>query len=63
MNTLSVEGGGGGDDPECVYVDLGVVFGVGGPARRRESGGARSGEDDDHSFEEYLDELDGISWV
>lgn len=40
------------DDPEHVYSDFGVIFGGGSPA-----------PEGDHSYEEYLDELDGISWV
>ncbi|GKT54335.1 hypothetical protein ColTof3_01674 [Colletotrichum tofieldiae] len=43
------------DDLEDVYSDFGAIFG--GPAQNGEI------EDDDHSYEEYLDELDGISWV
>ncbi|KAK1984540.1 hypothetical protein LZ30DRAFT_747824 [Colletotrichum cereale] len=43
------------DDLEDVYSDFGAIFG----------GAANNGEmeDDGHSYEEYLDELDGISWV
>ncbi|OLN85488.1 hypothetical protein CCHL11_08045 [Colletotrichum chlorophyti] len=43
------------DDLEDVYSDFGAIFG----------GSAQTGndEDDGHSYEEYLDELDGISWV
>ncbi|OHW98531.1 hypothetical protein CSPAE12_02757 [Colletotrichum incanum] len=43
------------DDLEDVYSDFGAIFG--GPAEKGEM------ENDDHSYEEYLDELDGISWV
>lgn len=43
------------DDPEDVYSDFGAIFGQG-------SAVATEGEDG-HSFEEYLDELDGISWA
>ncbi|GKT52190.1 uncharacterized protein ColSpa_12371 [Colletotrichum spaethianum] len=43
------------DDLEDVYSDFGAIFG--GPAQNGEI------EDDGHSYEEYLDELDGISWV
>jgi len=43
------------DDPEDVYSDFGAIFGPG-------SGSATESEDG-HSFEEYLDELDGISWA
>jgi len=40
------------DDTDEVYSDFAVIFGPG------------SGRDEDeHSYEEYLDELDGISWV
>ncbi|KAK1507860.1 uncharacterized protein CCOS01_16166 [Colletotrichum costaricense] len=43
------------DDLEDVYSDFGAIFG----------GSAQAGETDDDgsSYEEYLDELDGISWV
>jgi hypothetical protein len=41
------------EDPEQVYSDFGVIFG----------NGASAGTEEDHSYEEYLDELDGISWV
>ncbi|KAJ0297964.1 hypothetical protein COL5a_009951 [Colletotrichum fioriniae] len=43
------------DDLEDVYSDFGAIFG----------GSAQTGETDDdgNSYEEYLDELDGISWV
>lgn len=44
------------DDPDQVYSDFGVIFGGG-------SGASGSAGDDDSSYEEYLDELDGISWV
>lgn len=40
------------DDPDHVYSDFGVIF-----------GGTAGDDDDDYSYEEYLDELDGISWV
>ncbi|TQN72947.1 hypothetical protein CSHISOI_02513 [Colletotrichum shisoi] len=43
------------DDLEDVYSDFGAIFG--GPAQNGET------EEDGHSYEEYLDELDGISWV
>ncbi|KAK1965166.1 hypothetical protein LY78DRAFT_747926 [Colletotrichum sublineola] len=43
------------DDLEDVYSDFGAIFG--GAANNGET------EDDGHSYEEYLDELDGISWV
>ncbi|KAF6843335.1 hypothetical protein CMUS01_02165 [Colletotrichum musicola] len=42
------------DDSEDVYSDFGAIFG----------GSAQTAQDDDDgSYEEYLDELDGISWV
>ncbi|KAL0931526.1 uncharacterized protein CTRU02_214261 [Colletotrichum truncatum] len=42
------------DDLEDVYSDFGAIFG----------GSTQNGEtEDDGSYEEYLDELDGISWV
>ncbi|OHE96535.1 hypothetical protein CORC01_08133 [Colletotrichum orchidophilum] len=43
------------DDLEDVYSDFGAIFG----------GSAQTGEaeEDGSSYEEYLDELDGISWV
>jgi hypothetical protein len=44
------------DDPEHVYSDFGVIFGGGG-------GPGQAAASEDHSYEEYLDELDGISWV
>ncbi|KAK2001420.1 hypothetical protein LX36DRAFT_350610 [Colletotrichum falcatum] len=43
------------DDLEDVYSDFGAIFG--GAANDEEI------KDDGHSYEEYLDELDGISWV
>lgn len=43
-----------GDDPEHVYSDFGAIFG--GRSPEPQSG-------DDGSYEEYLDELDGISWT
>ncbi|KAF3797905.1 hypothetical protein GCG54_00007958 [Colletotrichum gloeosporioides] len=42
------------DDLEDVYSDFGAIFG--GSAQTRDG-------EDDGSYEEYLDELDGISWV
>jgi hypothetical protein len=42
------------DEPEHVYSDFGAIFG---------GGSAADEDEDDHSYEEYLDELDGISWV
>lgn len=44
-----------GDDQESVYSDFSVLFGQSGD-------GAADGEDD-RSYEEYLDELDGICWM
>ncbi|WYZ39696.1 hypothetical protein EsH8_IV_000037 [Colletotrichum jinshuiense] len=43
------------DDLEDVYSDFGAIFGA--------SAQTGEAEDDGHSYEEYLDELDGISWV
>lgn len=42
------------DDQDGVYSDFGVVFG-------QESPGAEA--KDGRTYEEYLDELDGICWV
>jgi hypothetical protein len=44
----------GDEDPEHVYSDFGAIFRSGSPDTQN---------GDDHSYEEYLDELDGISWV
>jgi hypothetical protein len=44
------------DDPEHVYSDFSVIFGGG-------ASHTPAAASDDHSYEEYLDELDGISWV
>ncbi|KAM0430945.1 hypothetical protein ACHAPT_005579 [Fusarium lateritium] len=44
-----------GDDQESVYSDFSVLFG-------QSSDGVADGEDD-RSYEEYLDELDGICWM
>lgn len=44
-----------GDDQESVYSDFSVLFGQSGD-------GVADGEDD-RSYEEYLDELDGICWM
>lgn len=41
------------DDPEDVYSDFGAIF----------DAGARGEEEEGRCFEEYLDELDGISWA
>ncbi|KAF4961051.1 hypothetical protein FSARC_10285 [Fusarium sarcochroum] len=43
-----------GDDQESVYSDFSVLFG-----QNSES----TGGEDDRSYEEYLDELDGICWM
>ena len=43
-----------GDDQDSVYSDFSVVFGQNGES---------TGEEDDRSYEEYLDELDGICWM
>lgn len=58
------------DDPDHVYSDFGVIFGGGSSSSGGGSngagpsgGGGGSAEEDDYSYEEYLDELDGISWV
>ncbi|KAI6784705.1 uncharacterized protein J7T54_007798 [Emericellopsis cladophorae] len=42
------------EDPEQVYSDFSVIF---------SNGTAAAAAEEDHSYEEYLDELDGISWV
>lgn len=44
----------GDEDPEHVYSDFGAIF---------RSGSPDSPAAEDHSYEEYLDELDGISWA
>ena len=57
------------DDPDHVYSDFSVIFGGGGSGSGSGPGGNASGgsdghsQDDNYSYEEYLDELDGISWV
>lgn len=43
------------DDPDEVYSDFSAIFGPG-------AAGTEANEDE-HSYEEYLDELDGIAWV
>lgn len=43
-----------GDDQDSVYSDFSVVFG---------QNGENSNEEEDRSYEEYLDELDGICWM
>ncbi|KAM0222899.1 hypothetical protein ACHAQD_003628 [Fusarium lateritium] len=44
-----------GDDQESVYSDFSVLFG--------QSNENRGEEEEDRSYEEYLDELDGICWM
>ncbi|KAF7563646.1 hypothetical protein G7046_g451 [Stylonectria norvegica] len=44
----------GGDDPEGVYSDFSVIFGQGTPGPEPQ---------DERTYEEYLDELDGLCWV
>uniref|UniRef100_A0A8H7TRE4 Uncharacterized protein n=1 Tax=Bionectria ochroleuca TaxID=29856 RepID=A0A8H7TRE4_BIOOC len=64
------------DDPDQVYSDFSVIFSTNkkkkGKKRKQDgdctggegNGGEGSGsEDEDGSYEEFLDELDGISWV
>lgn len=46
------------DDMDDVYADFGVLFGGGGSADSPERV-----EEDDHFYEEYLDEVDGITWA
>ncbi|KAF4463913.1 hypothetical protein FALBO_9257 [Fusarium albosuccineum] len=43
-----------GDDQESVYSDFNVLFGQGSEG---------TGGEDERSYEEYLDELDGICWM
>ncbi|KAH8178525.1 hypothetical protein LIA77_00044 [Sarocladium implicatum] len=43
----------GDEEPEHVYSDFGAIF----------RSGSLDSPADDHSYEEYLDELDGISWA
>lgn len=43
-----------GDDQESVYSDFSVLFG---------QNNENTGEEEDRSYEEYLDELDGICWM
>lgn len=43
------------DDADDVYADFGVLFGGGADA-------SEGGEEDEHYYEEYLDEVDGIIW-
>lgn len=42
-----------GDDQDCVYSDFDVLFGQ----------SAEDAEGEDRTYEEYLDELDGICWM
>ncbi|CAH0036351.1 unnamed protein product [Clonostachys solani] len=64
------------DDPDEVYSDFSVIFSTKKKkkGKRKKEDGCRSGEgenggegsgsdDEDGSYEEFLDELDGISWV
>jgi predicted DNA-binding ribbon-helix-helix protein len=51
------------DDPEHVYSDFSVIFGGGGSGGGTHAAAPSSSSSEDHSYEEYLDELDGISWV
>lgn len=55
------------DDPDHVYSDFSVIFGGGGGGASSGSSGGEAGDvatqDENSSYEEYLDELDGISWV
>lgn len=44
----------GTDDPDNVYSDFSVIFGDGTPGAEAQ---------DERTYEEYLDELDGICWV
>ncbi|KAI0127304.1 hypothetical protein BJ170DRAFT_368682 [Xylariales sp. AK1849] len=44
------------DDMDGVYADFGVLFGGG-------SGSPERSDEDDHFYEEYLDEVDGITWA
>ncbi|KAF4983350.1 hypothetical protein FZEAL_1202 [Fusarium zealandicum] len=43
-----------GDDQDSVYSDFGVLFGQAGDGAE---------DEDERSYEEYLDELDGICWM
>jgi hypothetical protein len=45
------------DDMDDVYADFGVLFGGGS------TGSPERVEEDDHFYEEYLDEVDGITWA
>ncbi|KAH8653723.1 hypothetical protein BX600DRAFT_440779 [Xylariales sp. PMI_506] len=45
----------GDDEMDEVYADFGVLFGGAGSPERP--------EDDGHFYEEYLDEVDGITWA
>lgn len=48
------------DDMDDVYTDFGALFG--GGAAKSPGDGARDDEEE-HFYEEYLDELDGIPWA
>jgi len=45
-----------GDEPDDVYTDFGLIFGVGG------EGDAEDDEGTGELYEDYLDDLDGIPW-
>jgi hypothetical protein len=49
------------DDMDDVYADFGVLFGSG--ARSPEGRAASASPAEEQFYEEYLDELDGISWI
>ncbi|KAI1339394.1 hypothetical protein F5Y15DRAFT_87414 [Xylariaceae sp. FL0016] len=48
------------DDMDDVYADFGVLFGGGSRSPEARASGSN---DEDHFYEEYLDELDGIPWL
>jgi hypothetical protein len=53
------------DDHDDVYSDFAMIFGPGAAAEsaNAEPGVEPGAEGDEHSYDEYLDELDGIAWV
>lgn len=54
------------DDIDDVYADFSAIFGGGsGNSESLESEGTEHprSSDEEHFYEEYLDELDGIPWV
>ncbi|CAH0003990.1 unnamed protein product [Clonostachys byssicola] len=54
------------DDPDEVYSDFSVIFSTDKKKKgkkKREDGEGSGSDDEDGSYEEFLDELDGISWV